>query len=65
MPDISGMLSTSVFMYFKEYSDTEQSLTYPSEKVGEDCWYCCNPNGVYDIRGGLLELIGTAYHSCH
>jgi hypothetical protein len=27
------MLSTNVFIYFKEYSDTEQSLTYPSEKL--------------------------------
>jgi hypothetical protein len=26
------MLSANVFVYFKEYSDTEQSLTYPSEK---------------------------------
>jgi hypothetical protein len=24
---------TSVFIYFKEYSGTEQSLTYPSEKL--------------------------------
>jgi hypothetical protein len=23
----------SVFIYFKEYSDTEQSLTYPSKKL--------------------------------
>jgi hypothetical protein len=29
------MLSTNVFIYFKEYSDTEQSLTYPSEKLVE------------------------------
>jgi hypothetical protein len=29
------MLSTNVFIYFKEYSDTEQSLTYPSEKMVE------------------------------
>jgi hypothetical protein len=29
------MLSTNVFIYFKEYSDAEQSLTYPSEKLVE------------------------------
>jgi hypothetical protein len=29
------MLSTNAFIYFKEYSDTEQSLTYPSEKLVE------------------------------
>jgi hypothetical protein len=27
------LLQTSVFIYFKKYSDTEQSLTYPSEKL--------------------------------
>jgi hypothetical protein len=27
------LLRTSVFIYFKEYSDTQQSLTYPSEKL--------------------------------
>jgi hypothetical protein len=27
------LLSTNVFIYFKEYSDTERSLTYPSEKL--------------------------------
>jgi hypothetical protein len=27
------LLSTSVFIYFKEHSDKEQSLTYPSEKL--------------------------------
>jgi hypothetical protein len=27
------MLSTNVFIYFKEYSDIGQSLTYPSEKL--------------------------------
>jgi hypothetical protein len=29
------MLSIHVFIYFKEYSYTEQSLTYPSEKLVE------------------------------
>jgi hypothetical protein len=29
------LLRTSVFIYFKKYSDTEQSLTYPSEKLVE------------------------------
>jgi hypothetical protein len=29
------MLSTNVFIYFKEYGDTEQTLTYPSEKLVE------------------------------
>jgi hypothetical protein len=29
------MLSTSVFICFKEYSDTEQSVTCPSEKLVE------------------------------
>jgi ABC-type ATPase with predicted acetyltransferase domain len=28
------LLRTSVFIYFKEHSDTEQSLTCPSETVG-------------------------------
>jgi hypothetical protein len=27
------LLQTSVFIYFKKYSDTEQSPTYPSEKL--------------------------------
>jgi hypothetical protein len=27
------LLRTSVFVYFNEYSDAEQSLTYPSEKL--------------------------------
>jgi hypothetical protein len=29
------LLSTNVFNYFKEYSDTKQSLTCPSEKLVE------------------------------
>jgi hypothetical protein len=29
------LLRTSVFIYFKEYSDTERSLIYPSEKLVE------------------------------
>jgi hypothetical protein len=29
------LLQTIVFIYFKKYSDTEQSLTYPSEKLVE------------------------------
>jgi hypothetical protein len=29
------LLRTNVFIYFKEYSDTKQSLTYPSEKLVE------------------------------
>jgi hypothetical protein len=29
------LLQISVFIYFMEYSDTEQSLTYPSEKLVE------------------------------
>jgi hypothetical protein len=53
------LLPANVFIYFKEYSDTEQSLTCG------DCWYCYNPNGVYDARGGPLEFSGAAYHSCH
>jgi hypothetical protein len=28
-------LSVTVFVYFEEYSDTDQSLTYPSEKLLE------------------------------
>jgi hypothetical protein len=27
------VISTDVFIYFKEYSDTEQSLAYPSDKL--------------------------------
>jgi hypothetical protein len=30
-----GMLSTNAFMYFKEYRDDEQSVTYPSERLFE------------------------------
>jgi hypothetical protein len=33
LPEV--LLQTSVFIYFKEYSDTEHSLTYPSEKLTE------------------------------
>jgi hypothetical protein len=29
------LLQTNLFIYFKEYRDTEQSLTYPSEKLVE------------------------------
>jgi hypothetical protein len=29
------MLSTNAFIYFKEYKDNEQSLTYPSERLVE------------------------------
>jgi hypothetical protein len=29
------LLSANVFIYFKEYCDTEQSLTYPSGKLVE------------------------------
>ena len=29
------LLSPTVIIYFEEYSDTEQSLTYPSEKLVE------------------------------
>jgi hypothetical protein len=29
------MVPMNAFTYFKEYSDTEQSLTYPSEKLVE------------------------------
>jgi hypothetical protein len=29
------LLSANVFIYFKEYSDAEQSLTCPSEKLME------------------------------
>jgi hypothetical protein len=36
-----ALLQTNVFIYFKEYSETKQSLTYP--------WCCCNPDEVYDF----------------
>jgi len=29
------MLSTNAFIYFKEYKNDEQSLTYPSERLVE------------------------------
>jgi hypothetical protein len=29
------LLRTNVFIYFKDYNDTEQSLTYPPEKLVE------------------------------
>jgi hypothetical protein len=35
-----AMLSTNAFVYFKEYSDTKQSLTYPSEKLVETLGTC-------------------------
>ena len=31
----SVMLSTNAFIYFKEYKDNKQSLTYPSERLVE------------------------------
>jgi hypothetical protein len=58
------MISTSVFIYFKKYSDIEQSLKYPYEKFVETV-------GTSVIvmesvgRGGSLEFSGTAYHICH
>jgi hypothetical protein len=57
----SEVISTNVFIYFMQYSDTEQSLAYPSEKLVETVRTSVNSNG----RGGLLEFSATAYHSCH
>jgi hypothetical protein len=47
------LLRTIVFMYFKEYSDIEQSHNY------QRC--CCNANEVCDDGGGTLEFSGAAY----
>jgi hypothetical protein len=59
------LLRTNVFIYFKGYSDTEQSLNYPSEKLVETVVCCCNSNVVYDDRGGTLEFSGAAYNNIH
>jgi hypothetical protein len=63
MPDFSGD-DINVFIYFKKYSDTEQSLNYPSEKLVETVGTSINVMES-DGRGGSLEFSGTAYHSCH
>jgi hypothetical protein len=34
------MTSTNVFIYFKECSDTEQSLIFPSKKLVETLYFC-------------------------
>jgi hypothetical protein len=57
------LMSTNVFIYFKEYSDTKQSLTYP-EKLVETIGTSVTA-GDYDDGGGSLEFSGTACHSCH
>jgi hypothetical protein len=60
------MLSHNAFIYFKVYSDTKQSLTYPSEKlVGRNCRKICHSSGGYDGRCGSLEFSRTACPSCH
>jgi hypothetical protein len=35
MSHIPGDVSTNAFIYFREYKDNEQSLTYPSERLVE------------------------------
>jgi hypothetical protein len=59
------LLRTSVFIYFKEYSDTEQSLTCPSEKLVETVGAAVTLMEFYDGRDGTLEFGEATYHSCH
>jgi hypothetical protein len=57
------LLSTNVFVYIEEFSDSEQShLTW---EVGRACWCCYNPNGVCDGRDGPVTFSEAAHHSCH
>jgi hypothetical protein len=42
------MILTSVFIYFKKYSDSEQSPAYPSEKLVETVGTFHNSTGDYD-----------------
>jgi hypothetical protein len=57
--------SQSVFIYFKDYSDTEQSLTYPSERLVETAGTSVILTRVYDGRGGPLQFSRAANHTCH
>jgi hypothetical protein len=58
------LLRTNVFIYFKEYSDTEQSLTYPSEKLVKTVGAAVTLMKS-TMTGGPLKFGGAAYHSCH
>jgi hypothetical protein len=58
------LLSANVFIYFKEYSDTEQSLAYPSEKIVKTVGTAITLIQCM-MTGGPLDLCGAAFHSCH
>jgi hypothetical protein len=55
--------SANVFIYFKEYSGTEQSLTYLSEKLVETV--CTAVTLMKSMMAEVVEFSGAAYHSCH
>jgi hypothetical protein len=48
------MLSTNAFIYFKEYKDNEQSLTYPSERLLETV-----SASVTVLEGMMAEVVHT------
>ena len=49
------MLSTNAFIYFKEYKDNEQSLTYPSERLVETVSACVN------MLDGMMTEVAHTY----
>jgi hypothetical protein len=51
------MLLTNIFLYFKEYSDTEQSLACFSLKLWSlHCYFCHCTIGDYNSKVGLLQF---------
>jgi hypothetical protein len=46
------LLRTSVITYFKDYSDTEQSFTYPTEKLVETVGAAVT---LMELGGGLAS----------
>jgi hypothetical protein len=59
------LLSTNVFIYFKECSDTEQSLTYPSEKLVEPVSTALTLRKSVMAEVVQLSSVEQHIHSCH
>jgi hypothetical protein len=59
------LLTNRVFIYFKEYSDTEQSLTYPSQKVVETLGTSVALMEFMMQKCDPLEFGRTTYHISH
>jgi hypothetical protein len=57
----SACLATSIFLYFKDYSDTQQSLFCISEELMETVV----TTGDYNGKAGLLQFSRSAYYNRH